>query len=140
MLAIEESRKLSLANLPSLTLFTGSDQGQYDVMKTQVLKQIGYDPADLNFAYFDMKEVDYNSLELELVSLPFFADEKIVILISHRLASVENCKCNYVFSQGRLIGWGNHKELMRNNPEYIELVNTQKEIENYGGQANAKTE
>ena len=80
MLAIEESRKLSLANLPSLTLFTGVDQGQYDVMKTQVLKQIGYNPADLNFAYFDMKEVDYKSLELELVSLPFFADEKIVIL------------------------------------------------------------
>ena len=61
MLAIEESRKLSLANLPSLTLFTGVDQGQYDIMKTQVLKQIGYDPADLNFAYFDMKEVDYKS-------------------------------------------------------------------------------
>jgi len=80
MLAIEESRKLSLANLPSLTLFTGVDQGQYDIMKTQVLKQIGYDPADLNFAYFDMKEVDYKSLELELVSLPFFADEKIVVL------------------------------------------------------------
>ena len=80
MLVIEESRKLSLANLPSLTLFTGVDQGQYDIMKTQVLKQIGYDPADLNFAYFDMKEVDYKSLELELVSLPFFADEKIVIL------------------------------------------------------------
>ena len=80
MLAIEESRKLSLANLPSLTLFTGVNQGQYDVMKTQVLKQIGYDPADLNFAYFDMKEVDYKNLELELVSLPFFADEKIVIL------------------------------------------------------------
>ena len=80
MLAIEESRKLSLANLPSLTLFTGTDQGQYDVMKAQVLKQIGYDPADLNFAYFDMKEVDYKSLELELVSLPFFSDEKIVIL------------------------------------------------------------
>lgn len=80
MLAIEESRKLSLSNLPSLTLFTGADQGQYDIMKTQVLKQIGYDPADLNFAYFDMKEIDYKSLELELVSLPFFTDEKIVIL------------------------------------------------------------
>lgn len=80
MLAIEESQKLSLSNLPSLTLFTGADQGQYEMMKTQVLKQIGYDSADLNFAYFDMKEVDYKSLELELVSLPFFADEKIVIL------------------------------------------------------------
>lgn len=80
MLAIEESQKLALSNLPALTLFTGADQGQFEVMKSQVLKQIGYDPADLNFAYFDMKEVAYKDLELELVSLPFFADEKIVIL------------------------------------------------------------
>ena len=80
MLAIEESQKLSLSNLPSLTLFTGADQGQYEVMKTQVLKQIGYDSADLNFAHFDMKKATYKDIELELLSLPFFADEKIVIL------------------------------------------------------------
>ena len=80
MLAIEESQKLTLSNLPRLSLFTGTDQGQFEVMKSQVLKQIGYDSADLNFAYFDMKEVVYKDVELELVSLPFFADEKIVIL------------------------------------------------------------
>ena len=80
MLAIEESQKLTLVNLPSLSLFTGIDQGQFEVMKSQVLKQIGYDSADLNFAYFDMKEVVYKDVELELVSLPFFADEKIVLL------------------------------------------------------------
>ena len=80
MLAIEEIQKLTLSNLPSLSLFTGIDQGQFEVMKSQVLKQIGYDSADLNFAYFDMKEVVYKDVELELVSLPFFADEKIVIL------------------------------------------------------------
>ena len=80
MLAIEDSQKLTLSNLSSLNLFTGTDQGQFEVMKSQVLKQIGYDPADLNFAYFDMKEVAYKDVELELVSLPFFADEKIVIL------------------------------------------------------------
>ena len=80
MLAVEDSQKLTLSNLSSLSLFTGTDQGQFEVMKSQVLKQIGYDPADLNFAYFDMKEVAYKDLELELVSLPFFADEKIVIL------------------------------------------------------------
>ena len=80
MLAIEESQKLTLSNLPSLSLFTGTDQGQFEVMKSQVLKQIGYNSADLNFAYFDMKEVTFKDLELELVSLPFFADEKIVIL------------------------------------------------------------
>ena len=65
MLAIEESQTLSLSNLSSLTLFTGSDQGQFEVMKDQVLKQLGYDPADLNFAYFDMKEVAYKDVELE---------------------------------------------------------------------------
>ena len=80
MLAIEESQKLTLSNLPSLSLFTGTDQGQFEVMKSQVLKKIGYDSADINFAYFDMKEVVYKDVELELVSLPFFADEKIVIL------------------------------------------------------------
>ena len=38
MLAIEESQKLTLSNLPSLSLFTGTDQGQFEVMKSQVLK------------------------------------------------------------------------------------------------------
>ena len=80
MLAIEESQGLTLKNLPALTVFTGDDLGQFEVMKSQVLKQIGYDPADLNFAHFDMKEVAYKDIELELLSLPFFADEKIVIL------------------------------------------------------------
>ena len=80
MLAIEESQGLTLENLPALTVFTGDDLGQFEVMKSQVLKQIGYDPADLNFAHFDMKEVAYKDIELELLSLPFFADEKIVIL------------------------------------------------------------
>ena len=80
MLAIEESQGLNLENLPALTVFTGDDLGQFEVMKSQVLKQIGYDPADLNFAHFDMKEAGYKDIELELLSLPFFGDEKIVIL------------------------------------------------------------
>ena len=80
MLAIEESQGLTLENLSALTVFTGDDLGQFEVMKSQVLKQIGYDPADLNFAHFDMKEAAYKDIELELLSLPFFADEKIVIL------------------------------------------------------------
>ena len=80
MLAIEESQGLTLENLPALTVFTGDDLGQFEVMKSQVLKQIGYDSADLNFAHFDMKEAAYKDIELELLSLPFFADEKIVIL------------------------------------------------------------
>ena len=37
MLAIEESQKLTLSNLSSLNLFTGTDQGQFEVMKSQAL-------------------------------------------------------------------------------------------------------
>lgn len=80
MLAIEAIGAVTLENLPALTILTGDDAGQFDLMKQQFLSQIGFDPADLNYAYFDMKEANYADVELDLVSLPFFADEKIVIL------------------------------------------------------------
>ena len=50
------------------------------MVKKRHFKKIGYDPSDLNYSYFDMKEASYAEVELDLVSLPFFADEKIVIL------------------------------------------------------------
>ena len=59
---------------------TGEDVGQFEWLKKDILKKIGYDPSDLNYSYFDMKEASYAEVELDLVSLPFFADEKIVIL------------------------------------------------------------
>ena len=49
-------------------------------MKSQFLRQIRYNAADLNMAYFDMKEAVYPDVEIDLVSLPFFSEEKIVIL------------------------------------------------------------
>ena len=46
------------------------------MVKKDILKKIGYDPSDLNYSYFDMKEASYAEVELDLVSLPFFADKK----------------------------------------------------------------
>ena len=80
MLAIEEIEQLTPANLSPLTVLTGDDVGQFELMKSRFLEQIAFDPADLNYTYFDVKETAYQELELDLVSLPFFADEKIVIL------------------------------------------------------------
>lgn len=80
MLAIEAIRSVSAEQLPALTVLTGDDIGQFEVMKQQFLDKIGFEPSDLNYAYFDMKEAHYADVELDLVSLPFFADEKIVIL------------------------------------------------------------
>lgn len=80
MLAIEEIKTVNLTNLPNLTILTGDDTGQFELMKSQFLRQIQYDAADLNMAYFDMKEAAYLDVEIDLVSLPFFSEEKIVIL------------------------------------------------------------
>lgn len=82
--------------------------------------------------------IDIESEEIIMRLINQMQDEKIVILISHRLASVENCKCNYVFSHGKLIGFGSHDKLMKDNKEYRNLVNTQKEIENNGGNTSEK--
>ena len=80
MLAIEEVAKISLEKLKPLTVLTGDDLGQFSLVKERFLKQIGYDSADLAYSYFDLKEANYADLEMDLVSLPFFTEEKIVIL------------------------------------------------------------
>lgn len=83
--------------------------------------------------------IDIESEEIIMKVIDQMQKDKIVILISHRLACVENCKCNYVFSHGKLVGYGNHEMLMKENEEYQILVNTQKEIENYGGNTSEKS-
>ena len=80
MQALQTIKKISAENLPPILVLSGDDIGQFEWMKEQLLKKVGYDSSDLNYSYFDMKEIAYAEVELDLVSLPFFADEKIVIL------------------------------------------------------------
>lgn len=80
MQALQTIKKISADNLPPILVLSGDDIGQFEWMKEQLLKKVGYDSSDLNYSYFDMKETAYSEVELDLVSLPFFADEKIVIL------------------------------------------------------------
>lgn len=82
--------------------------------------------------------IDIESEEIIMQVIEAMKKDKIVILISHRLANVVNCKCNYVFSYGKLIGNGSHDQLMQENQEYHQLVKTQQEIENYGGKTSEK--
>ena len=80
MQAIQTIKKISAEKLPPILVLSGDDIGQFEWMKEQLLKKVGYDSSDLKYSYFDMKETAYSEVELDLVSLPFFADEKIVIL------------------------------------------------------------
>ncbi|HFI0352103.1 TPA: DNA polymerase III subunit delta [Streptococcus suis] len=80
MLVIGQIETLKKDELGSLTVLCGEDVGQYQIAKDLLLRQIDFEPADLAFAYFDMSEADYSQVDLDLVSLPFFSDEKVVIL------------------------------------------------------------
>ncbi|MGT2865616.1 DNA polymerase III subunit delta [Streptococcus fryi] len=79
MIAIEHIEQLSKSKLGLITVITGEDQGQYALMRQTLMTQIGYDPSDLSYSYFDLSESAYEDAEMDLESLPFFSDEKIVI-------------------------------------------------------------
>lgn len=79
MLAIEEIEKLNKETLAPITLVTGEDIGQYSQLKEKLLARIAFDKDDLSYSYFDLSEANYSDAEMDLLSLPFFADFKIVI-------------------------------------------------------------
>ena len=80
MTVIEQFEQIKKGNLGFLTILCGEDVGQYHIAKDLLMKQLEFDTSDLGFAYFDMSEADYHQVDLDLVSLPFFSDEKVVIL------------------------------------------------------------
>ncbi|EMP70969.1 DNA polymerase III subunit delta [Streptococcus ratti] len=94
MIAIEMIESLKKDKLSPITVLTGEDFGQYSQMKELFLNQIGFDPSDLNYSYFDMAETVYQDAEMDLESLPFFADEKIVIF--DNVADITTAKKSYL--------------------------------------------
>ncbi|MDQ8820986.1 DNA polymerase III subunit delta [Streptococcus ruminantium] len=80
MTVIGQIEQVKRENLGLLTVLCGEDVGQYQIAKELLLRQIDFSTADLGFAYFDMSEAEYRQVDLDLISLPFFSDEKVVIL------------------------------------------------------------
>ena len=60
------------------------------------------------------------------------ANEKTVILISHRLANVTGADTIYVMDNGRVAECGTHETLCRQGGIYERLWNTQAALEHYG--------
>lgn len=79
MIAIEEISNVRKDKLPLLTVITGDDLGQYSHLKERFLEAIAFEKENLAYSYFDLSETVYATAELDLESLPFFTDEKIVI-------------------------------------------------------------
>lgn len=80
MIAIEEINKIHQDRLGPITVVTGDDIGQYSYIKERFMKAIGFDKEDLSYSYFDMSNASYQEAEMDLLSLPFLAEQKIVIV------------------------------------------------------------
>lgn len=143
MIAIEKVKKLSKDKLGPVTLITGDDLGQFSQIKEEVLKIIAYDKDDLTYSYFDLSEGGYLEAEMDLLSLPFFADTKVVIF-DHFL-DITTQKKNYlkenelksfesylekplattkliIFAPGKLDGKRRIVKLLKRDAEVIEAL------------------
>lgn len=80
MIAIEKVRGLKKSDLPLVTVLTGEDLGQFSQLKQELFDTIGFDSSDLTYSYFDFPESKFTDAQMDLESLPFFSDEKVVIL------------------------------------------------------------
>ena len=48
-------------------------------------------------------------------------------MVAHRLSTIRNCDCIFVFEKGKLLEQGNHNYLLKKNGKYAELWRAQNE-------------
>lgn len=83
--------------------------------------------------------IDVVSEEIILNNIHKLAEDRLVIVISHRLKNIVRAKYIYHLSNGVVKEEGTHEQLMENKGLYYDLYNTQKSLEEgyLGGDLNA---
>ena len=51
--------------------------------------------------------------------------DKTTLVIAHRLSTIHNAEKILVMEQGKIVGTGNHEYLIKNNPKYKSLYESQ---------------
>ncbi|MEY8443955.1 DNA polymerase III subunit delta [Lactococcus ileimucosae] len=80
MNAFDELEKIKRAGLPQILVLYGEEEELVQELKNRLLEFVQFDNADLGQAYFDLTPANANLALEELESLPFFVDQKLVIL------------------------------------------------------------
>ena len=75
--------------------------------------------------------IDVESEDKIMKVVQELAKEKLVILISHRLATVVKADNIYVVKSGEIVETGNHAELLERGGDYSKLFLAQQELEKY---------
>ncbi|OXZ30481.1 cysteine ABC transporter ATP-binding protein [Finegoldia magna] len=76
--------------------------------------------------------IDLESEEIIMNLINEIAKDKIVVLISHRLANVTSSEKIYVLKNGNIIEQGCHKQLISNDGLYKKMFTEQFKLENLG--------
>lgn len=84
--------------------------------------------------------IDVESEEKIWKSIYEIAENKTVIVISHRLANVKNADNIFVLDKGNIVESGSHKYLMNNKGKYAQLVNHQINLESIYNQDSIQKE
>jgi len=67
--------------------------------------------------------LDQSSEQIITEAIEKLKHKKTIILVTHRLSSIQNADCIYVLKDGRIVEHGTHKELLDNHGEYYRLHN-----------------
>lgn len=73
--------------------------------------------------------IDIESEALIMKVIEELAKDKIIILISHRLANIVHANKIYFLENGKIIESGTHSQLMKEGSQYARLFKSQKELE-----------
>lgn len=83
--------------------------------------------------------IDSDSEAIIMDTIASLAQDKIILLISHRLQNVVNSTNIFMLDAGTVAEQGNHTKLMANNSSYCALYNAQQKLElGYTGGAQCK--
>ena len=69
--------------------------------------------------------LDYESERIIMNNLDHIADSRTMIMIAHRLTTVEKCDCIFVIEQGEVVEFGNHESLLEQGGIYEKLYRQQ---------------
>jgi ABC-type multidrug transport system fused ATPase/permease subunit len=58
-----------------------------------------------------------------MASLQKMRKHRTIILVTHRVPTVETCDCIYVMENGRIVESGTHSELLARGGHYFNLLN-----------------
>lgn len=76
--------------------------------------------------------IDIESEEIILSQIEKMKSAKTIIMISHRLANVQNADCIYALEKGSIAEYGTHSRLLQKGGVYAKLWKTQSKLENFG--------